>query len=421
MSRILVGVSGGIAAYKALELVRLATVAGHGVRVLMTEGATRFVGAASFEGIAGAPALISEFERDPMRGAFPGDPAPPHDPIGHLELAANCDAYIVVPASANTIAKLASGIADSIVTTSFLACAAPRLVAPAMNDRMYADGATQANLATLGERGVRVIEPDEGALASRGEHGKGRLPDPARLLARIEAELPSGQRPWDGLRVLVTAGGTREPIDSVRYLGNRSSGRMGIALATAAARRGADVTLIAANVALPEPAGVHRIDVENGEELAAACRSEFPNANVLLMAAAPADFKASDPASGKLTRDASLDLHLEPTEDILASLTAERSDDQTVVAFAAEAGNNIDRAREKLTRKNADLIALNDISNPSIGFESQENAITLIDSTSETAIPQAPKDVIAEAILDRVGALRGESRSSQRTDTQSSP
>lgn len=415
MARILVGVSGGIAAYKALELVRLATKAGHGVRVLMTEGATRFVGAASFEGIAGAPVLISEFERDPLRGAFPGDPAPEHDPIGHLELAANCDAYIVAPASANTLTKLANGGADSMLTTSFLACTAPRLVAPAMNDRMYADAATQANLATLRERGVTVIEPDEGALASRGEHGKGRLPDPAHLLALIEAELPTGQRPWDGLKVLVTAGGTREPIDSVRFLGNRSSGRMGIALAAAAARKGADVTLIAANVSLPEPPGVHRIDVENGEELAKAAQTEFPNAHVLLMAAAPADFRASEVAAGKLTRDASLDLHLEPTEDILASLTAAKTDSQTVVAFAAEAGENVDRAREKLARKKADLMVLNDISNPAIGFESQENAITLIDSTSNAHVPQASKDTIADAILDRVSKLREEGRESPRT------
>ena len=261
MARVLLGVSGGIAAYKSLELARLATLAGHGVRVLMTETATRFVGAASFEGIVGAPVLISEFERDPMRGAFPGDGEPSHDPIGHLELAANCDAFLVAPASANTIAKLAAGAADSMLTTSFLACSAPRLVAPAMNDRMYADVATQANLATLRERGVAVIEPDEGKLASRGEYGRGRLPAPERLLAAVEATLPSGERPWDGLRVLVTAGGTREPIDPVRFIGNRSSGRMGIALAAAAARRGAEVTLIAANVALPAPAGVRRIDV----------------------------------------------------------------------------------------------------------------------------------------------------------------
>ncbi len=406
MARILLGVSGGIAAYKSLEFARLATVAGHGVRVVMTEAAGRFVGAASFEGIVGAPVLTSEFERDPLRGAFPGDPRPEHDPIGHLALAANCDAYLIAPASANTLAKLASGTADSMLTTSFLACAAPRLVAPAMNDRMYADVATQANLSTLRERGVEVIEPAEGPLASRGEFGRGRLPDPAELLARVEAVLPSGERPWDGLRVLVTAGGTREPIDSVRFLGNRSSGRMGIALAAAAARRGADVTLIAANVALSEPAGVRRIDVETAAELAEAAHTEFSSAHVLLMAAAPADFRASEPTADKLKREGNLDLHLEPTEDILASLTAERTESQTIVGFAAEHGNDITRAREKLSRKGADLIVLNDVSNPEIGFESQENAATLISPEDETTLPQAPKDVIAEQILDRVDQLR---------------
>lgn len=409
MARILLGVSGGIAAYKSLELARLATVAGHGVRVLMTETAGRFVGAASFEGIVGAPVLSSEFERDPMGGAFPGDPRPEHDPIGHLEVAANCDAFLVAPASANTIAKLAAGMADSMLTTSFLACAAPRLVAPAMNDRMYADAATQANLTTLRERGVEVIDPGEGRLASHGELGKGRLPDPADLLARIEAVLPAGERPWDGLRVLVTAGGTREPVDPVRFLGNRSSGRMGLALAAAAARRGADVTLIAANVALPTPVGVHRIDVETTAELAKATSTEFSKAHLLLMAAAPADFRAAGPAGDKLKREGDLDLRLEPTEDILAGLATQRTAEQTIIAFAAEHGNDIARARQKLTRKNADLIVLNDISNPDIGFESQENAATLISPTDETELPQAPKDVIAEQILDRVNQLRANS------------
>ncbi len=406
MARILLGVSGGIAAYKSLELARLATVAGHGVRVAMTENAARFVGAASFEGIIGAPVLTSEFERDPLGGAFPGDPRPEHDPIGHLEVAANCDAYLVAPASANTIAKLATGMADSMLTTSFLACTAPRLIAPAMNDRMYADAATQANLKALCERGVEVIDPGEGRLASRGEFGKGRLPDPADLLAHIEAVLPAGERPWDGLRVLVTAGGTREPIDPVRYIGNRSSGRMGLALAAAATRRGADVTLIAANVALPEPAGVRRIDVETAAELAEAARAEFTSAHVLLMAAAPADFAASEPATDKLKRDGGLDLHLEPTEDILAGLTAQRTDQQTIVGFAAEHGNDIARAREKLIRKRTDLIVLNDISNPEIGFESDENAVTLVDAAGDTSLPQAPKDTIAEQILERVDQLQ---------------
>jgi phosphopantothenoylcysteine decarboxylase/phosphopantothenate--cysteine ligase len=407
MARVLLGVSGGIAAYKSLELARLATLAGHGVRVLMTETATRFVGAASFEGIVGAPVLTSEFERDPMRGAFPGEGQPGHDPIGHLELAANCDAFLVAPASANTLAKLAGGLADSMLTTSFLACSAPRLVAPAMNDRMYADAATQANLAALRERGVEVIEPDEGKLASRGEFGRGRLPDPAQLLARIEATLPAGAKPWDGLRVLVTAGGTREPIDPVRFIGNRSSGRMGIALAAAAARRGADVTLIAANVSLAEPAGVRRVDVETAEDLAAAAAAEFPAAHILLMAAAPADFRAAGVAAEKIKREGDLELRLEPTEDILASLAAQRSDAQTIVGFAAEhGGDGIVRARAKLSRKNADLIVLNDVSDPAIGFESADNAVTLIDRDSEAAVPIASKDVIAEAILARVGELR---------------
>jgi len=411
MAKVLLGVSGGIAAYKSLEFARLATVAGHGVRVTMTEAATRFVGAASFEGITGAPVLISEFEHDPMRGAFPGDPQPEHDPIGHLELAANCDAYLVAPASANTLAKLAAGMADSMLTTSFLACAAPRLVAPAMNDRMYADTATQANLATLRERGVAVIEPGEGQLASRGEFGKGRLPDPAQLLARIESVLPAGSRPWDGLRVLITAGGTREPIDPVRFIGNRSSGRMGIALAGAAARRGADVTLIAANVSLPEPPGVHRIDVETADQLAQAAQAEFPATHVLLMAAAPADFRASVVSEGKLKRQANLDLHLEPTEDILASLATTRTEAQTIVGFAAEHGEEgIDRARAKLTRKGADLIVLNDVSDSSIGFESRQNAITLIDKEAETSVSRASKDTVAAKILERVDQLRSMAR-----------
>jgi phosphopantothenoylcysteine decarboxylase / phosphopantothenate---cysteine ligase len=409
MARILLGVTGGISAYKSLELARLATKAGHGVRVLMTEGATRFVGPASFEGITGAPVLGSEFDRDPLRGAFPGDPQPDHDPIGHLEVAANADAFLVAPASANTLAKLATGQADSMVTTAFLACTAPRLVAPAMNDRMYADAATQANLETLAARGVTVIEPAEGALASRGEHGRGRLPEPAELLAQVEAVLPAGSRPWDGLRVLVTAGGTREPIDPVRFVGNRSSGRMGLALAAAAAARGADVTLIAANVALPEPAGVRRIDVSTAEELAEATRAEFFGHEVLLMAAAPADFRPAAVSEGKIKRgEGGIEVRLEPTEDILASLAAGRQRGQTIVGFAAETGEGgAERAREKLARKGADLIVLNDVADPEIGFESERNAVTLITAGGEEHLEIDSKASIAEAILEAVASLRG--------------
>jgi phosphopantothenoylcysteine decarboxylase / phosphopantothenate---cysteine ligase len=410
MARVLLGVSGGIAAYKSLEFARLATLAGHGVRVVMTENAGRFVGAASFEGIVGAPVLTSEFERDPMRGAFPGEAGVEgHDPIGHLELAANCDAFLVAPASANTIAKLAAGFADSMLTTSFLACTAPRLVAPAMNDRMYSDAATQANLATLSERGVEVIEPDEGLLASRGERGRGRLPDPERLLAAVEAAAGWGEeRPWDGLNVLVTAGGTREPIDPVRFIGNRSSGRMGIALAAAASRRGATVTLIAANISLPVPAGVRRIDVETTADLQGVAAAEFPTSQVLLMAAAPADFRPQAAAAGKLTREGSLELSLHATEDILAGLVATRAPGQTIVGFAAEHGGEdpIGRARSKLARKGADLIVLNDVSDPRIGFESAENAVTLVAAEDEVEVPRAAKATVAEAILDRVERLR---------------
>jgi phosphopantothenoylcysteine decarboxylase / phosphopantothenate---cysteine ligase len=408
MARILLGVSGGIAAYKALELARLATRAGHGVRVLMTEAAERFVGAASFEGIVGAPVLRSEFERDPLRGGFPGDPLPDHDPIGHLEVVANADAYLVAPASANTLAKLAAGLADSMLTTAFLACTAPRLVAPAMNDRMWADAATQENAATLRERGVIVIEPDEGPLASRGEFGAGRLPEPERLLAELEAALPSGERPWDGLRVLVTAGGTREPIDPVRFVGNRSSGRMGLALAAAAARRGAEVTLIAANVGLAEPAGARRIDVQTAAELADAVGREFARCHVLLMAAAPADFRPERAAGEKLKRaEGGIELRLASTEDILASVAASKSADQTVIGFAAEHGGDpVGRAREKLAGKGADMIVLNDVSRPGIGFESERNQVTLVEPAGERKLGIDSKEAIAEAILDRVEELR---------------
>jgi phosphopantothenoylcysteine decarboxylase / phosphopantothenate---cysteine ligase len=417
MARILLGVSGGIAAYKALELARLATLGGHGVRVLMTPAAQRFVGRASFEGIVGAPVLTDEFDRDPLRGAFPGDPLPDHDPIGHLELAANADVYLVAPASANTIAKLAAGVADSMLTTSFLACSGPRAVAPAMNDRMYADAATQANLATLRERGVRVIEPEEGALASRGERGVGRLPSPDRLLAEVEALLPGARGSWDGLRVLVTAGGTREPIDSVRFIGNRSSGRMGLALAEHAARRGAQVTLVAANVSLDEPAGVRRIDVETADELTAAVKDEFPGCHVLLMAAAVADFRPARAEPGKISREGSggLELQLEQTVDVVADLASLRSDAQTLVGFAAEHGPDaIERARAKLERKGLDAIVFNDVSRAEIGFDSELNEVVIVERDGERRVPLAPKEEVAAAILDRVEALREKTASGKR-------
>ncbi len=423
MARILIGVSGGIAAYKAVELARLATQAGHAVRVLMTPAAERFVGPATFEGISGAPVLIGEFDPDPARGAYPGDPFPDHAPISHLALAERAEAMIVAPASANTIAKLAAGFCDSLLTTSFLTTRAPRLIAPAMNDRMWEADASAANVATLRERGVTILEPAEGELASRGEHGRGRMREPAELLAAVEDVLGAGHRrgpcggaapaasgPLAGARVLVTAGGTREAIDPVRYIGNRSSGRMGLALAAAAAARGAAVTLIAANVARPAPAGVERIDVESAAELEAAARDAFGRCDVLLMAAAVADFRPAEAAGGKLAREGSggLELRLEETADVLAALAGERRDDQLLVGFAAEHGGElVARARAKLERKDLDAIVVNDVSDAAIGFDADLNEVTIVERDGELQVPRATKATVADAILDRVEALRG--------------
>src|SRR3954451_22835152 len=239
MARILLGVSGGISAYKAVELTRLAGKAGHSVRVLQTERSLEFVGRATFEGITGAPVLVDEFDRDPARGAFPGDLAPDHDPISHLEVVRRADAFVIAPASANTIAKLAHGLADNLLTSAALAATCPLVIAPAMNSAMYENPATQANLALLRERGAVIVDPGVGPLASRGEFGVGRLAEPAEILAVVESLLGPAYAPksMDGRRVLITAGGTREAIVSVRYVGNRSSGRMGVAIAGEAAAR----------------------------------------------------------------------------------------------------------------------------------------------------------------------------------------
>jgi phosphopantothenoylcysteine decarboxylase/phosphopantothenate--cysteine ligase len=418
VARILIGVSGGIAAYKAVELARLATQAGHGVRVTMTDAAARFVGAATFEGITGAPVLVDEFSRDPLRGTYPGDELPAHDPISHLAVVERADAFVVAPASANTLAKLAAGICDSLLTTSFLACTAPRIVAPAMNGRMWEAAATGANVATLRERGIEVMEPGEGALASRGEHGRGRMPEPEEILAAIEAAIganpaesaaPANPADLAGRRVLVTAGGTREQIDPVRFVGNRSSGRMGVALAEAAARRGAEVTLIAANVALPVAAGVERVDVTSAAELEDATAKAFGGADLLLMAAAVADFRPADPNPGKLAREegSGLTIELEPTADVLAGLAGSRRNGQVLVGFAAEHGGDfVARARGKLERKGIDAIVVNDVSDSAIGFESRDNEVTIVSTAGEERLPRGSKRDLADAILDRVAALR---------------
>jgi phosphopantothenoylcysteine decarboxylase/phosphopantothenate--cysteine ligase len=404
MARILLGVTGGIAAYKALELTRLAIKAGHAVRVVQTQSSTRFVGTASFAGITGAPVLTTEWEDDPMRGAFPGDPAPAHAPIGHLELVERADVFAIAPASANTVAKLAGGHADNLLSAAALACRRPLIVAPTMNAAMYEHPATQANLARLRERGAIVLEPGSGSLASLGEEGVGRLPEPPELLAAIERAL-GRSRALDGLRVLVTAGGTREPIDAVRYVGNRSSGRMGFALAEAAADRGATVTVIAANVALPRRAGIEYLDVTTAAELAEAAKRRFTEADVLLMAAAVADYRPGAPHVGKLKKgDAEeLNLRLERTEDVLSALAAARRPGQILIGFAAEHGEGaLAYARAKLDRKRLDAVVLNDVSDPSIGFDSPENEVVVVTAERYEHVPKAAKADVAGAILDMV-------------------
>jgi phosphopantothenoylcysteine decarboxylase / phosphopantothenate---cysteine ligase len=420
MSRILLGVSGGIAAYKALELVRLATGAGHAVRVVQTPASRRFVGAASFEALTGAPVLVSEFERDPARGAFPGQPLPEHEPPSHLELVANAELYVIAPASANTIAKLAAGLADNLLSSCALAAGCPLVIAPAMNNRMYEHPATQANLRALRERGAQIVEPDSGRLASVGEEGVGRLAEPARILVACEQAIAavvggapadaSASGSWSALKVLVTAGGTREPIDSVRFIGNSSSGRMGLALAQAARARGAEVMVIAANVALEPPRDVAWREVATAAELERACEQEFPASDILLMAAAVADFRPPAPVADKLKKAGRerLELELEPTPDVIAGLARHRRPDQTLVGFAAEHGERaVECGRSKLVDKRLDAVVVNDISRPDIGFEVGANEITIVTADGERHVPRASKIQVAGAILDAVERLRG--------------
>jgi len=409
LARVLLGVTGGIAAYKALEFVRLATKAGHAVRVVQTPTAQRFVGPASFAALTGAPVLTDEFERDPARGAFSDQRPPDHEPLSHLELVANADVLLVAPASANTIAKLAHGLADNLLTSAALAATCPVLVAPAMNNHMYEHAATRANLATLRERGVVVIDPGVGALGSKGEWGVGRLAEPPDLLRAVEAVLPGAAPHLVGLRVLVTAGGTREPIDSVRFLGNRSSGRMGFALAEEAAALGAAVTVVAANVGLERSPRIRYVDVATAAELKAACEAEFPAADVLLMAAAVADYRPAEAAQTKLKKDRSetLTLTLERTDDIISALAAARRPGQTLVGFAAEHGEGaVAYGRDKLTRKGLDAVVVNDIGRKDIGFEGVENEVTIVTAAGELHVPRTSKAAVARAVLDTVTDLR---------------
>jgi len=374
------------------------------VRVVMTESATRFVGPASFAGITGAPVLITEWEPDPLRGVFPGDPLPEHAPLSHLALVEHADAYLIAPATAHTLSKLASGAADNLLTAAALACRRPLIVAAAMNNAMYEHPATQDNLSVLRARGVTVLEPGVGPLGSPGEFGVGRLPEPPELLAAVETALGAGE--LAGKHVLVSAGGTREPIDAVRFIGNRSSGRMGFALAEEAKRRGANVTVVAANVSLPRTAGIHYVDVTTAAELAEACLAHFDACDVLIMAAAVADYRPDVSHGGKIKKEQTggeLNLRLIRTTDVLSTLSERRREGQLLVGFAAEHGSGaLEYGRDKLVRKKVDAVVVNDVSGAGVGFDAADNEVWIVTAHGEHHVAKTSKEKVAAAVLDSV-------------------
>jgi phosphopantothenoylcysteine decarboxylase / phosphopantothenate---cysteine ligase len=380
MSRILLGVSGGIAAYKACELTRLLVKAGHDVVPLVTEGAQRFVTGETFLALARRPKH--------------------EDVYPHLTRA---DLLVVAPCTANTLAKLAHGIADNVLTEAALAHRGPVLVAPAMNPRMWLNPATRANVETLKVRGVELVGPDEGEMAE-GEWGVGRLSEPAEIAARIAQLLAPGS--LAGRRVLVTAGGTREPVDSVRFVGNRSSGRMGVALAEEARRRGAEVIVLAANLAVDVPYGIEMIPTPTAESMRDAALA-LPDVDVLLLAAAVADYRPAEALAGKRSKDdQSWTLELQPTDDIAKALGERKRAGQVLVAFGAEHGEEgLERKRAMLETKNADLVVFNDVGRSDIGFDSADNEVVLISREHERVVPKAAKAAVAAAILDEVERL----------------
>jgi phosphopantothenoylcysteine decarboxylase/phosphopantothenate--cysteine ligase len=380
MSRVLLGVSGGIAAYKACELTRLLVKGGHDVVPLLTPGAQRFVTEETFLALA---------RRPPAEDVYP-----------HLT---RVDLLVVAPCTANTLAKLAHGIADNLLTEAALAHRGPVLLAPAMNPRMWAGAATRANVETLLSRGVELIGPDEGEMAE-GEWGVGRLAEPAEIAARVEQLLAPGA--LAGRRVLITAGGTREPIDSVRFVGNRSSGRMGVALAEEARRRGAEVILLAANLAVPAPHGVEVIPTPTAESMLDAALA-LVDVDIALLAAAVADYAPAEVLTGKRAKnDKGWVIELEPTPDVARALGERKRPGQILVAFGAEQGDSgVARKREMLETKNADLVVFNDVGRPGIGFDAAENEVVLMTRDGERTVLRARKQVIAGEILDAVQDL----------------
>ncbi|HEU4588709.1 MAG TPA: bifunctional phosphopantothenoylcysteine decarboxylase/phosphopantothenate--cysteine ligase CoaBC [Gemmatimonadales bacterium] len=391
--RVVLGVSGGIACYKSCVLARRLTEAGALVDVVLTRAAAEFVRPVTFEALTGRPVLSSIWE--------------PGGALSHVRLGQQADLVIVAPATAHLIARAAQGLADDLLSTLLLARTAPVLLAPAMNDEMYAAAATQANLRCLQERGFAIVGPEVGVLAEGPSERPGRMSEPETILAHAARVLRGGS--LAGRRVVVTAGPTRESIDPVRVVTNRSSGKMGYRVAEAAWERGADVVLISGPVALPPPVGVAVTRVETTKDLETAVAGALPSADVLVMAAAPADFRPASPSASKQPRsNGALAIPMEPTEDILSATVERRKSGSIIVGFALETGDAVTKGRAKLERKHLDLIVVNDALEPGAGFDHDTNRVALLGRDGSVSIlPLQSKREVAEAILDAVEARLG--------------
>jgi len=392
---VVLGVTGGIGAYKACELARELMRRGMRVKVVMTSAAQRFVTPLTFRTLTGEPVGVSLWDD-------------PSAKVHHVSLAQEADVMVIAPCTANVIAKIAQGRADDLLTTTALATEAPLVVAPAMNTHMWVKDVTRANVAALVARGAVIVEPGTGELAC-GDVGEGRLAEVGAIADAVEREAKRS-RSLAGVRVLVTAGPTREPIDAVRFIGNRSSGRQGYAIAEEAARRGADVTLVSGPTQLADPFGVSAVRVETAAEMLAAVVAAYGDAAVVIAAAAVADLRPVAPVSGKIAKaDSPETIGLERTVDILA-LMGEHKGPRTLVGFAAEVGDPVDSARAKLAAKHLDLIVANDITAPDAGFDVPTNRVTLIDRNAAVELPLMDKRAVARAVLDRIEALRKDVR-----------
>jgi len=401
--RVTVGVSGGIAAYKAAELVRALQRQGLDVHVVMTEAASKFVQPLTFAALTGHKVITSLWE-DTGTGQTAYESSPDQNGIEHISEAQWADALVVAPATANILAKFAHGLADDFLSTMYLATTAPVLLAPAMNVHMWEHAATQANLDILRERGVRVVEPDTGDLAC-GMVGAGRMAEPSAIANAVLSAL-GRRRDLAGEVVMVTAGGTREALDPVRFLGNRSSGKMGYALAEAAQSRGAKVILISGPAALHTPAHCELVKVTTAEEMREAVLGRMSEVTLIIKAAAVADYRPVAVAEQKLKRSGPLTLELTPTEDILAEVVRRRRPGQLIVGFAAETQNQMENGRAKLLAKGADALVVNDVSGEGAGFDADTNAATFLTLTTAIELPQMSKRSLADRILDEILTLR---------------